>query len=131
MLNKVRILCIDDNPDFLETLSFWLNSKNYEAIMASNAIYGIELLKKGLADIILVDYKMPAMDGILAIKEIRDIDQRIPIVIMTAYADDKLIDELAQLSVTGFISKLGSFNNELEDLLKKITNDLKKNKPGP
>lgn len=120
MAKKLTVLCIDDQADFLATLEFWLRARNYEVINATNAIYGIDILKKGVADMVLVDYKMPGIDGIQAVKEIREIDPTIPLIIMTAHADDKMVRDLRMLNVNGFLSKLSNFDIDLENLLKEI-----------
>lgn len=81
----VKILIVDDNPDFLEVMKHGLSAHN--VILASDGLAGIESYKKGLPDVVIMDIKMPRMDGIKATKEILKINPNAFIIGGTAYSE--------------------------------------------
>ena len=65
----------------------------------------LEIYKKEHADLILMDIKMPEMNGIDALKEIRKFDKDIPIIMQSAYAFENVMESARQAGSNGFITK--------------------------
>lgn len=121
MKNKIQVLLVDDEKDFLEPISFWLKSKGYAVIIANNGQQAIESVKSNHPDIIFLDISMPVMDGIKALACIRKFNKEVPVVILTAYGDKKSIEKANQLGISGFFPKKANFAqfvNVLETTLK-------------
>lgn len=123
-LNKVennRVLIVDDVA-FMRMLQSDLLSKNgYEIIgEAENGIEAIELYKKLSPDIVIMDIKMPELDGISASKEILSINPKASIIICSAMAEKAVIDETKKIGVCGFVKKpfyQESFLKQLNSLI--------------
>jgi PAS domain S-box-containing protein len=101
---KKVILVAEDIESNFKLIKYFLSGSNAELI---HAINGKEAVEKYLStpgiDLVLMDIKMPVMDGYSAVKLIREKNQLIPIIAQTAYADDK--DKAIELGCSGFISK--------------------------
>ena len=70
-MGKLRILLVDDEPDILEFIEYNLVKEGYVVHTASNGRIGVEMAKKLLPDLVLLDVMMPEMDGIETCAEIR------------------------------------------------------------
>lgn len=83
--NMVKILLVDDNQDFLDILKQGLSS--HEVLLANNGLEGVETYKKELPDVVVMDLKMPVMDGIKATKEIIKFNPNAVVIGGTAYSE--------------------------------------------
>lgn len=99
-----KILVAEDIDSNFKLITYFLAKTNARIIRAVN---GKDALDKALSekdlDLILMDIKMPVMDGYTAVKLIRETNQAIPIIAQTAYAEDK--DKAFESGCSGFISK--------------------------
>jgi len=83
---KVNILIVDDEEIVRESLASWLEEDGYEVKVAENAARALERLPEKEWNLAMVDLKMPGMDGIELMDEIRKIKPETIVIIMTAYA---------------------------------------------
>jgi len=86
----VKILLVDDDPDFCEATKIVLESKSYEVSIAYDGIEGWEKVKANRPDLIVLDVMMPKKDGYAMCKELKA-DQKyaeIPVVLLTAVAEN-------------------------------------------
>ena len=81
----VKILLVDDNQDFLDILKQGLHT--HEVLLANNGLEGVETYKKELPDVVVMDIKMPVMDGINATKEIIKFNPNAIVIGGTAYTE--------------------------------------------
>lgn len=89
MNKSAHILIVNDEPDTVEILSRQLNMENYNILKAYNGKEGLKLLEQHKPDLVLMDIKMPEMDGFETIRSIRGtVKDFIPIIIITASKDD-------------------------------------------
>lgn len=79
--------------------------KKYTLIHAWNGEEAIRLFKQEQPALILMDIKMPVLDGFAALKSIRDISPKIPVIAVTAYAFEENIKEIMQSGFNDYISK--------------------------
>ncbi|QTA81736.1 Two component system response regulator/histidine kinase [Desulfonema limicola] len=81
-----KILIVDDEPDILETLYNVLSEEDYEVTKALGGKKAVELFKSNSFDLVITDLKMPETDGIEVMKQIRAIDDRVEIIVLTGFA---------------------------------------------
>jgi len=105
-MRKVKILIVDDERDFVEFIKIRLRNWGYNVISAYNGKEGVSSLKEKKPDIIILDCYMPEMDGISALKEIRKINKKIPVIILTAYPDVEMMNKAEKLGIVAFIPKI-------------------------
>lgn len=124
MEEKIKILLVDDEPDFLVPIAFWLNSKGYEVAVASSGEKALDMLKEKKPNIIFLDINMPGMDGLETLRRIRKSDKDLSVIMVTAYADEEKFSQAKKLNTSGFFPKGGS----LEELQKTIEVTLRTHK---
>ncbi|MBI5402312.1 MAG: sigma-54-dependent Fis family transcriptional regulator [Ignavibacteriae bacterium] len=82
-----KIIVIDDNKTFLETISTYLSELGYETTPADCGKKGLELVKKINPDLVICDITMPDINGLEVLKYIKEIDELIQVIMMTAVDD--------------------------------------------
>lgn len=82
-----KVLLVDDETIVRDSLSEWLNDAGYEVIPAEDGYKAIEIIKNRRADVLVVDLKMPGLDGIEVLKEVKNIAPNVEVIIITAYGN--------------------------------------------
>lgn len=100
-----KILIIDDDPTICDSIKMILEYENYIVESVSNAIDGIEKVKHNEYKAILLDIKMPEMDGLEAITNIKDLNDTVSIVMISAHASLGNAVEATKKGAYDFIEK--------------------------
>jgi CheY-like chemotaxis protein len=82
-----RILLIDDNNFGVVARKALLEEHGYKITTATDGQQGLEAFKRGTFDLVITDYRMPRMNGLELILEIRQITTAIPIILISGYAE--------------------------------------------
>jgi DNA-binding NtrC family response regulator len=88
-----KVLVVDDLKSMRRTLGGILEDEGHHVVTAENGYQAIESVKGNHFDIIFMDIKMPGMNGVQAFSEIRKLDPRVTVVIMTAYDEKELVEK--------------------------------------
>ncbi len=105
-----KILIVDDNESLRYTLENVLDEAGFGTKSVADGLNAIEEVKSKAYDLIICDMKLPKMDGMQILKEIRKIDGDIPFVILTAFGDIKNAVEAMKKGATDYLTK--PFDNE-------------------
>jgi len=107
MAQNQKILCVDDEQDILDLLKFNLEKEGYEVLTANNGKKAIEVAKKEIPDLIILDVMMPEMDGMEACRELREIPTLSNTVITFLTARNEDYSQIAgfEAGADDFISK--------------------------
>lgn len=102
---KATVYVIDDDFDVLKSLTFLLETEGFEvkAFRSAAALLGSEL--RNGADCLVIDYKMPDIDGIELARRLRELEIATPIVLFTGYPDDNISVKAASAGLTHVLFK--------------------------
>lgn len=102
---RLRILLVDDESIIRLDLREMLKEHGHEIVgEGSNGEEAVELARKLNPDLIVMDIKMPVMDGLEAVKRI-NVDRTIPVIMLTAYSQPELVQQATELGVYGYLVK--------------------------
>lgn len=82
-----KVLVIDDEPGIVELLNEYLSQQGFEVVTASGGAQGLARLDADRPDVVLLDMRMPEMDGIETLKRIRAVNLRIPVLVVSGNDD--------------------------------------------
>jgi excisionase family DNA binding protein len=104
-LTRPRILVVDDDPTVLELLGKSLQLSDYEVDLCADGPSGLERLSSAEYDLLIVDLKMPGMDGLSVIREARRRNLELPVIIVTGFSTEANAIEAINLGVSGYLTK--------------------------
>jgi CheY-like chemotaxis protein len=93
MQDKQSILIVDDNENLARTMSFVLRRKGFEPACARDGLEAIEQVRARSFDVILMDIKMPRIDGVETLRRIKQVRPETRVVMMTAYSHSEKVQE--------------------------------------
>lgn len=99
------VLVIDDQPGIRRLLVEVLNEEGYQVVTASNGYEGLQQAKEHNPQLILMDMKMPGMDGIETLKELKKVGQGDRVIMMTAYGELDLVNQAREIGAYDYITK--------------------------
>ena len=110
------IMVVDDRDEDRETIKDILSEKGYRVITAGDGYQALDLIVKANFDIIIMDFKMPRMDGLRTLEWIKEIKPHVGIIMMSAFPMDEIVGQAIREGALAFLYK----PVEMEKLLKII-----------
>ena len=117
---RSRILVVDDNEEFCRNMTDILELKDYEVVTAYDGFKALELVKQNGFDLVLMDVKMPVMDGVETFKKVKKIAPDTPVIMVTAFVVEDLIREALREGAFGSLKKPLDFD-EIFELIEQAT----------
>lgn len=102
---KEKILIVDDQYGIRILLNEVFHKEGYETFQAANGMQALEVVENHHPDLVLLDMKIPGMDGIEILKRMKVIDEEIRVIIMTAYGELDMIQESKDLGALTHFAK--------------------------
>lgn len=96
-----RILVVDDEPSVRDAFELALDELDYEVITACDGVEGVEQAKANAPNLVFLDLRMPRMNGIEALRQIKTLYPDVPVYIVTAFQREFIAD-LRQLALDGY-----------------------------
>ena len=98
-------MVIDDEKPTLAMFRLFLDAYGYKAYTAENGATGLEIFKQEKPTIVFTDIKMPGMNGLAVLQEIKDIDPRTAVIVITGHGDAALAEQALKLDAVDFLHK--------------------------
>jgi two-component system response regulator (stage 0 sporulation protein F) len=119
-----KILIVDDQLGIRLLLSEVFRKEGYETLQAASGKEALEILQSNEPDLVLLDMKIPGMDGLEILRRIRQISSSLKVIMMTAYGELDMIQEALSLGALRHFTKpfdIDEIRVEVNEILKKGT----------
>jgi DNA-binding NtrC family response regulator len=110
------VLLIDDETEYLETLMKRLKKRNLRVNGVSSGEAALELLREVPVDVVVLDVRMPGMDGIQTLREIKKINPLVQVIMLTGHANVEVAIQGMELGAFDYLMKPAN----MDELLYKI-----------
>jgi two-component system response regulator HydG len=105
MNDEPTILIVDDNEDLLQTFAMILKRRGFSVATAGDGTSAVDKFKEQSFDVTLMDIVMPEMNGVEAFKKMKEMQPGAPVILMTAYSDEELIQTARDEGVRQIVHK--------------------------
>ena len=105
-----RILVVDDEAPVREVLTEYFATEGYAVEAAGSGVEALTAIRGGRADLVLLDVRMPGLDGVQVLRRIRELDERVPVIMVTANEDVGLARETLKLGAFDYVAKPFDFD---------------------
>ena len=113
------ILAIDDEPELLQALEEFLRPRQCAVVTACSGEEGLQKLEQHHPTLVLLDLKMPGMDGLLALRKMKELRPQLPVIVMTAEEDAHLMRQAFALGAFEYLVKPYDFK-ALQSMLSRM-----------
>ena len=117
-----QILWVDDEIESLQSQILFLKNKGYEVVAMTNGFDAVDYVKENPVDVVLLDETMPGITGLETLAKIKEINQQVPVVLITKNETENLMDEAIGSQITDYLIKPVNPNQVLLSLKKIIDN---------
>ena len=105
-----KVLVIDDEPHARVLLDMHLSHRGYDVLLAGDGWKGLQLFHQEHPDVVLLDLNMPELDGVTVLKEIRAVDLKQPVIVLTADSNPQMEQQVRAIGVNEFVLKSPSMH---------------------
>lgn len=123
---RTKVLLVDDEVEFASALAERLQMRNYDVRTASNGLEAMALFHSSPPDVVLLDLKIPGMDGLEILRNIKKFDPTIQVLMLTGHGDKESVQKGMQSGALEYIMK----PIDIDELTSKIDRARKKREKG-
>jgi DNA-binding NtrC family response regulator len=120
-MNAFKVLFVDDETDFLETLMKRMKKRGVDVVRAASGEEALELLDESKPDVVVLDVKMPGMGGIEALREIKKHSPLVEVIMLTGHASVEVAIQGMELGAFDYLMK----PMDIDELLYKVQDAFK------
>ena len=129
-MEKFKVLIVDDEADFLETIVKRLRARDIDVSGVESGYLALEALDSSSPDVIILDVKMPGMDGIETLREIKQKKPRTEVIMRTGHASVETGIQGMQLGAFDYLMKPIALDELLEKVRQAYARKLVQEGPG-
>lgn len=115
-MEKFKVMIVDDEQDFLETIVKRLHARGIEVTGAESGYKALELINEGNFDVVILDVKMPGMDGIETFREMKKKKPLTEVIMLTGHASVESGIQGMQLGAFDYVMKPVALDELLEKM---------------
>jgi DNA-binding NtrC family response regulator len=104
-MEKFRVLLVDDEEDFVSTLSERLEMRDLDSQTAFDGEQALEVMQDGVPDVMVLDLKMPGIDGMEVLRRMKKLYPKVQVVILTGHGSDKDEEQARRLGAFEYLQK--------------------------
>jgi len=93
-MSQAKILWVDDEIESLQSQKIFLENKGYQVHTLTNGFDAIDYIKENVVDVVLIDESMPGITGLETLAKIKEVNGRIPVVLITKNETENLMNEV-------------------------------------
>jgi len=121
-MDEMSVLLVDDEKDFLEVLTKRLRKRKLRLVAANSGAEAIRTLQGTPIDVVVLDMRMPQMDGLQTLREIKRISPAVEVIMLTGHANVETAVEGMELGAFDYLMK----PVDIDELLYKVQDAFKK-----
>jgi len=115
-MEKIKILLVDDEQEFVETLSERIKMREHDSEVALDGEQALKKMQDDIPDVVVLDLKMPGIDGMEVLRRIRKAYPKVQVIMLTGHGSEKDEEEARKLGAFEYLEK----PVEIDKLMKKI-----------
>lgn len=123
---KINLLMVDDEKEFLDSLSERLETRDFQVTTATEGPKAIEAAQNGLFDVAILDLNLPGMDGIEILQILKQNHKFLEVIILTGYGKVDTYKEATKLGAFNYLEKPFDFDKLIEEIKEAYHARLKK-----
>ena len=120
-MDNIRVLIVDDEEELAKTIAERLEIRGIHSQTVSVSDKAFDLIKSQLPDIVVLDLMMPGIGGLGILKQIKSLERKIPVILLTGYGSNEMTIEGMNLGAFDYVLKPCN----LDDLITKIQEAIK------
>jgi DNA-binding NtrC family response regulator len=121
-MEKMKMMLVDDEERFLSTTRKLLEKKDYDVLTATSGADALELLRTNRVHVVILDVKMPGMDGVATLREIKRLFPMVEVIMLTGHATVNSAVEGMKSGAVDYLMKPA----DLEEIVAKATDAFKR-----
>jgi len=115
-MEQIKILLVDDEKEFVETLADRIKLRDHQADVALNGEQALKKLDDQVPDVVVLDLKMPGIDGMEVLRRIRKAYPKVQVIMLTGHGSEKNEEEAKKLGAFEYLQK----PVDIDTLMKKV-----------
>ena len=104
-MERINILLVDDEEEFVKTLSERIQMRGFDAGIALNGEQALDVLKKKMPHVMVLDLKMPGMGGLEVLRQVKKRYPELPVLILTGHGSERDEAEVRRIGAFDYLQK--------------------------